>query len=1157
MIWLTLVVATIASFFAQAAVLVNFQVAQPVPVPCDVKTCTVKVLQRDFAFSFGSAEVVQLTPPTDCEPAGSWSAVTLNFTVTSNGTQFDRLGIFTFQNVEIWRTSTPEPTRGDGIIWTYIKDVTQYTPLFSKPGTFILQLDNLIQPGLDGVYSTVLHATYYASTVKHSPAKQASSIIPLSTLSNVTGNDASVPPAFSISVTLPRNTVKVYAELYASGNGQEESWYFNVPNQFFGNIPPDITWSNGPFREVRLLIDGLVAGVAFPYATIFTGGFVPSAWRPISAYGALDLPTYFIDVTPFVPLLVDGKAHNFTIDVASAESNHTILQNWYVSGLLQVVTDSSPKPTRGRIVSYSAKPYADASVKGTTGAFGDVQFDVMASRRIHIESDVVSGSGKTTRVVWSQDLTFTNAQAYRENATMQTLRQTSTGIIKSLHNGVATVADEFSYPFDIDFNYLSPDLRHWNFSTDHAYNRVVNPNPFMISSTIRSHQIAAQSNTWSYNDDCIPLDDLYYNGCTPSVAAAILANTEFSLYRSSHQLSGTHGAIGSRFSPRASLLMDDIRRNMRALFLPAPVSLLWDSPTTMIFRALGLLIPALLLSVASQGAVLVDFQVAQPPPVPQDAKQCTVQVLKRDFAFSFGLSEIVQLTPPTDCGPPGSWAAVTLNFTVTSNGTQFDRLGIFTFQNVEIWRTSTPEPTRGDGIIWTYVKDVTRYTPLFAKPGTFILQLDNLIQTGLDGVYSTVLHATYYASSPAHPPAKQANSIIPLSTLANDTGNDASVPPGFSLNVTVPQNAVEVYAELYASGNGQEEFWYFNVPDQFLSDFPDGFALGKGPFREVRLLVDGQVAGVAFPYATIFTGGIVPTAWRPITSYGALDLPTYFLDLTPFVPILTDGKPHIITIDVASAEPDNHTILQNWFVSGLLQVVTDSSSKPTTGKITSYSADPFAVSTNNAVVGANGDVDITVTASRKIRIESQITSGSGKSTRVVFSQDLRYSNVQTYRDNFGIQNVFQTATGTVSSTHNGARAVVDIFQYPLGINITNITPDGRSFKSTFDHSYTRNLIPAPFILGSTIKEHQLAEGFFTIASTGNSGNGTSQNQLSYVDLAGNTYSRQVNAVLNNITLDRQSGSLAPHQTVHFPIIGPFKDATFGRARLPGGRTIGF
>lgn len=103
-----------------------------------------------------SSEVVELVPPTDCGPVGSWSAITLNLTVTSNGTQFDRLGIFTFQNVEIWRTSTPEPTRGDGIIWTYIKDVSQYMPLFETAGTFIFQLDNLIEQGLDGIYSCEL-----------------------------------------------------------------------------------------------------------------------------------------------------------------------------------------------------------------------------------------------------------------------------------------------------------------------------------------------------------------------------------------------------------------------------------------------------------------------------------------------------------------------------------------------------------------------------------------------------------------------------------------------------------------------------------------------------------------------------------------------------------------------------------------------------------------------------------------------------------------------------------------------------------------------------------------------------------------------------------------------------------------------------------------
>ena len=36
----------------------------------------------------------------------------------------------------------------------------------------------------------------------------------------------------------------------------------------------------------------------------------------------------------------------------------------------------------------------------------------------------------------------------------------------------------------------------------------------------------------------------------------------------------------------------------------------------------------LFTSLAVQAAVLVDFQVAQPPPLPQDAKQCTVQILQ-------------------------------------------------------------------------------------------------------------------------------------------------------------------------------------------------------------------------------------------------------------------------------------------------------------------------------------------------------------------------------------------------------------------------------------------------------------------------------------------------------------------------------------------------
>ncbi|KAI9566425.1 peptide N-acetyl-beta-D-glucosaminyl asparaginase amidase A-domain-containing protein [Boletus coccyginus] len=542
------------------------------------------------------------------------------------------------------------------------------------------------------------------------------------------------------------------------------------------------------------------------------------------------------------------------------------------------------------------------------------------------------------------------------------------------------------------------------------------------------------------------------------------------------------------------------------------------------FKAFVLLLGATSTTCANAQA-LVNFQVAEPPPVSRDAQTCTMMILERTFGNSYGDPETVQYSPPTDCGEPGSWAAVTLNFTVTSNGTQYDRLGVFTFQNTEIWRTSTPEPTH-DGIIWTYTKDVTRYIPLFAKPGAFILELNNILATRLNGQYATTLYATFYTASQEYPTAGQSNLIVPLSTMSKNSADDTSVPPAFSPNVTLPRNTVQIYAELYASGNGDEEFWYCNTADEYLGDLPANTTYGGGPFREVRLLVDGQVAGVAFPYAVIFTGGINPSVWRPITSYGALDLPTYFLDLTPFAPIFADGLPHNVTLDVASAETD-HTLNQNWYVSGLLQVVTDPSGKPTTGGITYYDVQPYAVTETSASIGGT-DVNITVRAQRSLYIEAVVISGSGQETSVVFQQYLDYTNTQYYLDNAKIQNVAQVSSGSVLSLHDGAPTVVDNFEYPLYINVSylEITNTSQTFYTTFDHSYNRQVFPAPFILGSTIVERQQTAGYFTITTPRNAGNGTSNNTFTYTDTKGNTYDRRVNAAYNVIVYDQQSGSLA-------------------------------
>lgn len=79
----------------------------------------------------------------------------------------------------------------------------------------------------------------------------------------------------------------------------------------YGQIP-----GYSPFREVQLFIDGSLAGVVWPFPVIFTGGVVPGFWRPIVGIDAFDLKEDEIDVTPWLPLLCDGRAHSFSIVVS-------------------------------------------------------------------------------------------------------------------------------------------------------------------------------------------------------------------------------------------------------------------------------------------------------------------------------------------------------------------------------------------------------------------------------------------------------------------------------------------------------------------------------------------------------------------------------------------------------------------------------------------------------------------------------------------------------------------------------------------------------------------------------------------------------------------------------------------------------------------------
>lgn len=190
--------------------------------------------------------------------------------------------------------------------------------------------------------------------------------------------------------------------------------------------------------------------------------------------------------------------------------------------------------------------------------------------------------------------------------------------------------------------------------------------------------------------------------------------------------------------------------------------------------------------------------------------------------------------------------------------------------------------------------------------------------------------------------------------------------------------------------------------------FPsDSEPTGKGPFREVQVIVDDKLAGVVWPHAVIYTGGITPSNWRPLTAYGAYDAPTYWIDITPFIPmLLEEGIDHSITLKVLGQGTDP-SINSNWFVSGSVHVRKGKEGTRTTGQINTYSVPDTKLKTVGGTTGGNDTVWTKVEASRSLRIEGVLETGHVR-TAVSFVQELRYVNEAVYVDEGWVQVSFET-----------------------------------------------------------------------------------------------------------------------------------------------------
>lgn len=430
------------------------QCLQPMPpVLSPMDGCQQIIMKHTFAYSYGQPFIGEYNPP-DC----SFNRVTFNLTVTSAGLQFDRLGLMFLDDTEVFRTSTTEPTQ-TGIVWSYVKDMSGYLSLFKKPHRIIFDLGNLVDDVYTGCWNTTLTATFFTAEDEIEPADV---IIPISARRSVDNSPSAfiVPETRAVdTIMLPRNAKKAVVTISACGQAAEEFWWTNVlssDTSVFGGHT--LLYGHSPFREIQLLIDGQLAGVAWPFPVIFTGGFLPELWRPVAGIDAFDLQEDEIDITSFIPLLNDGKSHIFEIQVLGIDDDGNgtgtfttaIESNWVVTGKVFVWLDANNKPLTGTgpVLDSVASIQLTSATKQDTIGVSSLAYSVQVSRSIYVKSTLDTADGRET-AIWSQNLTFSNNGTLSNMGDDQVVRQFTAGKQATL----AGYSKSFEYPLRAHWSY--------------------------------------------------------------------------------------------------------------------------------------------------------------------------------------------------------------------------------------------------------------------------------------------------------------------------------------------------------------------------------------------------------------------------------------------------------------------------------------------------------------------------------------------------------------------------------------------------------------------------------------------------------------------------------------------------------------------------------
>jgi hypothetical protein len=346
--------------------------------------------------------------------------------------------------------------------------------------------------------------------------------------------------------------------------------------------------------------------------------------------------------------------------------------------------------------------------------------------------------------------------------------------------------------------------------------------------------------------------------------------------------------------------------------------------------------------------------------------------------------------------PKGNFAEVVLQVVGSETGRQYDRLCEIFDGPTEIFLGVTPEPTP-QGITWQVEKDVTGYLPLLQGRRTFSTYVDNYLSSIDTGIPTITAKLLFYPAAGEFQPPREAglpdpalagdaieetgpaapathpavpSTVVPL--LPNGASNTlATIGSGqtVSATVTLPHDISTATLDLYAVGQSTDEFWWSLVP----------------AFREIEVSIDGKPAGVVWPFPYVYTGGVNPLIWRPLTGIHTLDIPSYRLDLTPFAGTL--GGTRTVSLTVAGNAG-------YWLAGGSLLLTTDR--HPTSGTLdrdTLTFPTTSTVTTADALGSSNQPVS-TEAANTSYEISGTVVAG-GRSWTDTLRQSLEFGDDQS------------------------------------------------------------------------------------------------------------------------------------------------------------------